>query len=301
MSAARITKVSEAKVRGTENHSLFVSGQGRPTLHVRTFGSGALHCVLLHGYGESSNVWDEFIQTAGAACHFSAIDLRGHGESDWDRHALYHVDAYVEDVAHVIRVLDWGRFVLIGHSLGAEIAIRLTERFPERIIGLVIVDFSPATDPNVVRYITEEFRASCKLYASAAEYAAWLVARRGFAQAQILFRLAQKLLRLRADGRFELKADPALGHIDSDDADLGAGRALWTLLEGMRWPVLIVRGEGSAVLARDTANLMLKALPSGTLKNVRVAGHGVMIDNPRGFDEAVQPFLQKISMSRVPM
>jgi pimeloyl-ACP methyl ester carboxylesterase len=66
---------------------------------------------------------------------------------------------------------------------------------------------------------------------------------------------------------------------------------LWALFKTMEWPVLLVRGEGSAVLPRDVAERMVKVIPNGRFRSVRFAGHDVMSDNPAGFADAVLPFL----------
>jgi pimeloyl-ACP methyl ester carboxylesterase len=81
-------------------------------------------------------------------------------------------------------------------------------------------------------------------------------------------------------------------HDTSDCKQVESG--LWTFLENMTWPVLVIRGEGSAVLARGVAEQMIKVLPDGHFRSVRCAGHNVMSDNPEGFVDAVLPFFREL-------
>jgi pimeloyl-ACP methyl ester carboxylesterase len=64
------------------------------------------------------------------------------------------------------------------------------------------------------------------------------------------------------------------------------------LLGAIRCPALVVRGAGSAIFPRFSAQRMLRQLRRGSLKEVAMAGHGVMVDNPAGFTLALRPFLR---------
>jgi pimeloyl-ACP methyl ester carboxylesterase len=63
------------------------------------------------------------------------------------------------------------------------------------------------------------------------------------------------------------------------------------LLSRMEWPALVVRGAGSALLSRDVAEQMIEIMPNARLETVPAAGHGVILDNPKGFEAAIRPFL----------
>jgi pimeloyl-ACP methyl ester carboxylesterase len=95
-------------------------------------------------------------------------------------------------------------------------------------------------------------------------------------------------------GGFRLKADPAIAANEESDAE-ARRHALWSLLPRMTVPVLVVRGIGSAVLRQHVVDAMMAALPDGQSRSVGLAGHGVMLDNPTGFAEAVCPFLTRIA------
>jgi len=268
-------------------------------LHLQEWGGGKHACFLIHGFGEGSYVWSEFALLAASQYRTFAIDLRGHGDSDWDRNGDYDVRTHVADVVQIIRSLGRTRLALVGHSMGADIAIRVATECRECILGLVVVDFGPSLSSPAVEHIRAEFRAANQIYRSVTDYAAWLAERRPLVRPDLLERMARCALRPRSDGAFQRKVDPSMVGSVSDHEDFGAVKSdLWALLSKMTCPVLLVRGEGSAVLTRDAATQVLKVLPDGHFRSVRLAGHDVMSDNPAGFADAVLPYL--LHWSRAP-
>ncbi|EPM99030.1 alpha/beta fold family hydrolase, partial [Pseudomonas syringae pv. actinidiae ICMP 19070] len=70
-----------------------------------------------------------------------ALDLAGHGHSDHrPAGAAYALADYVFDVLQVAEQLGWQRFALLGHSLGAIIAVLLASSLPERVTHLALID-----------------------------------------------------------------------------------------------------------------------------------------------------------------
>lgn len=67
--------------------------------------------------------------------------MRGHGRSERPTDAsLFRVPALVGDVEAVVDALDLDRIVLVGHSMGASIALEYAAQHPDRVAGLVLVD-----------------------------------------------------------------------------------------------------------------------------------------------------------------
>jgi pimeloyl-ACP methyl ester carboxylesterase len=267
-----------------------------PKFHLQEWGGGKHACFLIHGFGEGSYVWNEFALLAASHYHTFAIDLRGHGDSDWDRNGDYDVGTHVADMVQIIRALGRTRIALVGHSMGADIAIRVAAECREYILGLVMVDFGPSLSLPAVEHLRAEFLAADQIYRSVMDYATWLAERRPLVKPDRLERMARCALRPRSDGAFQRKVDPSM--IRDQEDSRAAKSDLWPLLREMTWPVLLVRGEGSAVLTRDAATQVLKVLPDGHFRSVRCAGHDVMSDNPTGFADAVLPFL--LHWSRAP-
>lgn len=106
-----------------------------PALNLRKWGDGARACVLIHGFGEGGFVWDEFALRLATDCAVLAMDLRGHADSEWDIEARYDLEAHTMDLQRLIGASTQDDIVLVGHSMGAAIALRLAARH-ERIAEL---------------------------------------------------------------------------------------------------------------------------------------------------------------------
>jgi pimeloyl-ACP methyl ester carboxylesterase len=270
-------------------------------LHLQEWGIGRDICLLIHGFGEGSYVWNEFAPSLASYYHTFAVDLRGHGDSDWDANADYDVQTHVSDVIKIINTIGWNRISLVGHSMGGDIAIRVAIETRELISGVVIAEFGPRLNPAGTEQVRIAFRTSNQIYRSVSDYAQWLEVQRPLVQPDLLRRIAACALTPCADGTFRRKTDPSmLSRVNGKSDPVLAESTLWTLLRKMSFPVLLVRGAGSAVLDRDVANRMIKVLPNGHFASVLGAGHDVMSDNPAAFLASTLPFLLELQARSEP-
>ena len=97
--------------------------------------------MFLHGNGGRGSQWAPQLAALAGTHRAAALDLRGMGRSDPPRDSDFSVGALADDVAAAADGLGFARFVLVGHSLGASVAACCAGRFPERLLGLVLVDF----------------------------------------------------------------------------------------------------------------------------------------------------------------
>ncbi|NQV56602.1 MAG: alpha/beta hydrolase [Rhodospirillales bacterium] len=124
---------------------------GAPTRHSYTSGRLKLNYVdwgnesappmlLVHGGRDHARSWDWLAGALISDYHVMAIDLRGHGDSEWTNSATYEVDEFVFDVAELIAQKGLAPLTIIGHSLGGMIALRYTGIFPENVTKLVAIE-----------------------------------------------------------------------------------------------------------------------------------------------------------------
>lgn len=97
--------------------------------------------LFVHGWGCSAYSWRHNLgPTAAAGYRCLAPDLRGHGFSDKPLAAEpYTVEALADMVRDTARALDVERAVVVAHSMGGAVALRLARRAPELVAGLVLV------------------------------------------------------------------------------------------------------------------------------------------------------------------
>src|SRR5258708_23978401 len=113
-------------------------------LHYQRLGTGrqGASIVFVHGL-IVDNLASWYFSVACAAAPFADVlvyDLRGHGRSERPKEG-YGVDDMVQDLAGLLDATLGGDPVcLVGNSFGALLAIQFAKRFPERALGLVLVD-----------------------------------------------------------------------------------------------------------------------------------------------------------------
>src|SRR5262245_65498375 len=88
--------------------------------------------VLVHGGLDHARSWDWVAARLIDDYHVYALDLRGHGDSEWSPGAIYTIAEHVLDLAALCDALGESRLMLIGHSLGGGIAITYSAVFPDR-------------------------------------------------------------------------------------------------------------------------------------------------------------------------
>ena len=114
-----------------------MSGQ----LAALSMGAHSGHSILaLHGWLDNAASFIPLAEMLPEQ-HFVALEFPGHGHSDHrPSGTVYHFADYVADVAHAVRGLDWQRFTLMGHSLGANVALVFAATFPELVNRLILID-----------------------------------------------------------------------------------------------------------------------------------------------------------------
>lgn len=103
--------------------------------------SGPTPVLLLHGGGQTRHAWGATGETLAArGWPTTAVDLRGHGGSDWSPTGEYSVDGFGRDVGPLVRSLPAAP-VLVGASAGGMACLSALAAEPDLpIAGLVLVD-----------------------------------------------------------------------------------------------------------------------------------------------------------------
>jgi len=116
------------------------------TIRFKDEGKG-LVVVLLHGYLESLEIWNEFSADLAEHCRVVSIDLPGHGKSGVFGN-VHTMELLAQTVKSVMDFLNTDKYFLVGHSLGGYVAIAFLELFPECLSGLSLFHSHPLADSN---------------------------------------------------------------------------------------------------------------------------------------------------------
>jgi pimeloyl-ACP methyl ester carboxylesterase len=105
----------------------------------RVWGNGEPAVVLVHGWACDANYWRAQIDALKSKYTVVAVNLAGHGASEKNR-TDWSMGTYGEDVATVVRQIANRQVVLVGHAMGADVALEASRRIGDRVIGIIAVD-----------------------------------------------------------------------------------------------------------------------------------------------------------------
>ena len=123
---------------------------------VLTWGSEGLPVVVcIHGACGHARRFERLARMLEDSRRVVAYDLRGHGRSPWS--GPQSLDQHVADLDEVMDAAGADQAALVGHALGARIAVRLACKQAERVTGLVLLEPPLHTPPAVLlRHASEE-------------------------------------------------------------------------------------------------------------------------------------------------
>ncbi len=98
--------------------------------------------VLVHGWCLSSAVWKCQYEGLKGSFRLLAPDLRGHGRSQETSGPL-DFDSFAEDLVDLFDALGLAKVVLVGWSMGAQIALQVSAELSRRLAGMVLVSATP--------------------------------------------------------------------------------------------------------------------------------------------------------------
>ena len=263
-------------------------------LYSRSVGAGP-DLVLLPGFAGNTQTWEFITPDLARDYRVHWLDPLGHGLSDKPADARYDGAAHAERLAEWLDVHNLSQVVVVASSAGAQAAVKLAADYPERVLGLVLVD------PFLVagRYIRWSLNLSKLIPAQSAAMARRLYAQRWYV------RLGQMLGRYDSWGVSEADVDrqclpygspgffealPAMLR-SVDPADYADAIA------GTRCPVLLVWGEADRTAASTQAEALAGQFADAEIRIVRKAGHLVQEETPEELLKLARPFLERVTRS----
>ncbi len=229
-------------------------------LHVRrVVEPAAPPILLLHGLGVGGAVWQAFARRLLPEHAAVAPDLRGHGQSDAPPDGYTPRD-YALDLAELITALELAPVPVVGHSLGALVALALADLRPELVRWLVLLD--PPLDR--ANRNSEVPRVYTLRHANAGELERYLLERNP-SGGELLATILADLFRQAADQAFE-----ALRQHDHTEEALQQARRI-------QQPCLVVQADPrtGGVLGDAAAQRLVQALPNGELHKIEGGTHAL--------------------------
>ena len=114
------------------------------TIAYSDYGKGTA-IVLLHGYLENQQMWQDFIPDLSKNNRVITIDLLGHGQSECLGY-IHSMEDQADMVHELLSELRVRKAVFIGHSMGGYVALAFAELYPETVKGLVLLNSTSRAD-----------------------------------------------------------------------------------------------------------------------------------------------------------
>ena len=253
--------------------------------------------VFLHGGGLNAHTWDLVCAALRRERHCVALDQRGHGESEWSPQMDYSTESHVGDLEAFVDMLRLDRFVLVGMSLGGANALAWAGQHSRRLAGLVLVDVGPEVRADGIRKIAAFTSETTPLH-SVDEFVERALAFNPRRNRELLRRSLLHNIRRMPDGRFMWKYDQR--HRGKVDPDAIARRRalLWSAVDTVECPTLVVRGAQSDVFHDEDAERLAARFRQGRWVRIERAGHTVQGDNPADLLVSLRAFLDEVTSRR---
>src|SRR5262249_26592920 len=116
-------------------------------LHYLERGRGNPVVLIIPGIISPAATWDFVARELALHAHVFVLDVRGRGLSEQRPGLSYKLDDYAGDAAGLIDELGLNSPLVLGHSMGARIGIRLAARWPTKVRRLILVD-PPVSGPG---------------------------------------------------------------------------------------------------------------------------------------------------------
>jgi len=215
-----------------------------------------------------------------------ALDYRGRGQSDWDPEwHNYAIPIEGHDIDAAIDHLDLQRFSILGTSRGGIHAMAMAERFGrDRIAAIALNDIGPHIEMKAIHRIAATLGKTMS-FPSKAVCGERLKSLLGLQFPKLSrdnwIHLAEQL-GAETPGDFRLEYDPALGKTLALNDEAAPIPDLWPLFETIApIPALVLRGEHSDLLSKETCQKMTEMHPGTECLTVPDEGHAPLLwDEP---------------------
>jgi pimeloyl-ACP methyl ester carboxylesterase len=260
-------------VNGLKIHYLDWGTDGKPPL------------IMLHGIGRVAHTFDHLAAHFTPNYHVMAIDMRGHGDSDWDSKGAYLVEDYTKDIEAIAVQLRLRNIVIWGNSTGGRVAQVFAGLHPDLVKAVIAEDVGPERPTQVAESVTRQLKQEdAKGWSSEEELLASLKVSSSRTPEEILRAYAHYGSKQRADGRVIWKRDPAIGNgfVPTE---------LWRFVKAIQSPIIYVLGGRSTIVPAATQEELKKALPQAQIVTIPGAGHYPSEENTEAYLAIVDKFL----------
>lgn len=235
--------------------------------------------VCVHGLTRCGRDFDFLAQALAADYRVVCPDVVGRGMSDWLRDPQhYAIPQYAQDMVALLGRLDVENVDWLGTSMGGMIGMALAAQPQSPIRRLILNDVGPVIAAGALKRIGE-YLATPPDFASPEEAEAYIrVIAAPFGQlTDAQWRhLTAHVIKSGPTGRYQLRYDPGIAALFAAAAGEGKDIEFWPIYDAIRSPTLVIRGERSDLLSRETVAAMMARGPKASSVEIPDVGHAPM-------------------------
>jgi len=250
--------------------------------------------LFLHGFGSSSNDWEEIFSHLYSEFQLIAIDLPGFGKSSKPKSdKFYQTDFLVRLIDDILCELKFTEVVLAGYSMGGRLALQFAYKHPGRVKALILESSSPGIKTKSERQLRMKSDAELISFINKNSLKDFFT----FWQNQPLF-ASQINLPIKKQQSIllnKINANSKIGLTNSlENFGQGEMENLWNELSRIKIPTLLLSGVLDTKYTTIQQD-MVKLLPNSSHKIIEDAGHNLHLEKPEVFVNLVREFLKTIN------
>ncbi|MFO7604001.1 MAG: alpha/beta hydrolase [Gammaproteobacteria bacterium] len=259
--------------------------RGKPTL------------VLVHGLNDSMELWRPFIPALARHFHVISFDLPGFGRST-KANKLYSPENYVAFIRHVLERYAQPQIRLVGHSLGANIALHYAGTYPAQVERLALVSVAGVLHRLAYTQFLTHFgiRQLPEFYGGQGRELKGLADR-------VLGVLADNAALIELGEQYMLSQAPWREHVLGGHPSAIAAHAMMLSdvtesLSRQSVPTLLIWGAEDRVTPLRTGKLLAATLANAGLAVIEGAAHVPLRDRRQQFAQLLLPYLVSAAAER---
>jgi pimeloyl-ACP methyl ester carboxylesterase len=268
--------------------------EGDPRLHyVEWNPRGARTLVLLHGNSANAWWWQPFADALwDSDFRLLALDLRGHGDSEWVRPPAYRPADYADDLARFITRMDLRHAIVAGHSMGGIATLAFAAQHPELARAIVVIDVAVVSTQRRDRYLQRLRALPTVIYRdlTTAMERYRLMPNEGEIAPAVLAAVAERSLAPAPGGGYTLK-------FDRESFFGGDGLPVEATIRSIGIPLLLVRAEFSRIMKAEAAARAAESNPRARLLTIPGVHHHLLLERPDLLAAAIRDFAASLDQS----
>ena len=269
VSSAPVVARGTHKVRDGRNVSFLRWGNAEPRV------------VLVHGGSQNAHTWDTVALGLGEP--LLAVDLPGHGHSDWREDAAYSPASMADDIAEVIAANAPNAELVVGMSLGGLTSLALAGRAPALVRRLALVDITPGVTGAKAKAVLD-FVNGPQSFASFDDLLKRTIEHNPTRTVTSLRRGILHNAKQLDDGSWQWRYDRR-SHVrdagaNTEPVQSAALNELWDIVSSISCPLTLFRGAVSPVVDDADVAELIRRKPNAEVVVIEGAGHSIQGDKP---------------------